>query len=109
MPGGRPQLPPAYRRTASILVRVSPAEHAAITARARETGRPVSRYLREVGVGLRPRVPAGAANAAAVRELGRIGNNLNQLAREANAGRLADLEARVEAALAELHAVVGRL
>ena len=75
----------ADRRTVRVHVRLSPAELAAWRAKAAAVGVPLSDLLRQAMARTRTWTPA---NAAAKRELtrqvARVGNNLNQLARWAN-------------------------
>ena len=76
----------AERRTARLWVRVSPTEFAAYQAKAAAAGVPVSALLRQA----MGRTRTWTASATEVerertRQVARIGNNLNQLARWANA------------------------
>ena len=60
--------------------------------------------------GERARLPrAEGPSTAALRELCRIGNNLNQIAHRANAGRLHLIEAEARRVLAAVIAAVARL
>ncbi len=78
-------------RTQRVTVRFTPEEIRVTSERAHECGRPVSTYMREVSLGSVPRARPHRIEKAAVYELGRIGNNLNQLAHIANTtGRLDD-------------------
>ena len=75
----------AERRTVRVHVRVSPAELAAWRAKAATVGLPLSDLLRQVMA----RTRTGTAAAADIerertRQIARIGNNLNQLARWAD-------------------------
>jgi len=99
------------QRNRIIRVRVTDAEQAAIRTHAEATGRKeVATYLRELGLsGLN--VPGKAERWAAVATLGklgadvaRLGNNLNQLAHEANLGSFPQAET-LAAALADLSAL----
>lgn len=74
----------AAHRTHNASVRFTPEEWQQIKARAVECGITPSRYLRELGLGSRPRARPGAINRQAVYHLARIGNNLNQIARLGN-------------------------
>ena len=74
-----------------------------------ETGRTAGRYLRELVLGTVPRARPTIANAEAIRELARISNNLNQLAREATAAGTFPVDAAVQAALDEALAAIRRL
>lgn len=97
------------RRTAKKLVSFTPEELRAVAARAAECGRTPGRFIREVSIGVVPKARRNGAEQEIVRHLARIGNNLNQLAREANASARFPDEARIDAALAEIHAIIGRL
>ena len=71
--------------------RMSPQEHQKLTERAYLCGTPLSTYLRTVALGTIPRARPRRVEERAIYHLGRIGNNLNQLAYVANAtGRLGD-------------------
>lgn len=89
--------------------RYSEAEWQAITEAAARAGKLPSTFIREAALGQKITARRGAANDAAVKELNRIGNNLNQVARAANAGGMPDLERSVRESLAELVEVIRRL
>ena len=73
------------RRSGEIHLRVSPAERAAWRAKAAEAGVPLSDLLRQAMARTRTwTAPALAVERERSRQLARIGNNLNQLARWAN-------------------------
>ena len=75
----------AERRTVRVHVRVSPAELAAWRAKAAAVGVPLSDLLRQAMARTRTwTAPALAVERERSRQIGRIGNNLNQLARWAN-------------------------
>lgn len=96
------------RRTEKSLVRFTPEEFAVVVARARTCGRAPARFIREVALGAVPRERRSAINAELIRQLARIGNNLNQLATRAHSG--APLPgAALDQALSELLAAVRRL
>lgn len=63
-------------RTERILLRVTPAERAAIVARAQEAGLSVSQYLRARGVGERVR---SIADQQTINELRRLGGLLKKV------------------------------
>ena len=89
-PGRRPPNPligarMAERRTVRVHVRVSPAELAAWRAKAATVGVPLSDLLRQAMARTRTwTAPALAVERERTRQIARIGNNLNQLARWAN-------------------------
>jgi hypothetical protein len=86
---GRPRV--AEPRTQSLRLRLTPAEAAAVSARAAQAGLSVGAFLRALALGApgpravrRPAVEK-AELARALGLLGRYGGNLNQLAHVANA------------------------
>ena len=77
--------PMAERRTVRVHVRVSPAELAAWRAKAATVGVPLSDLLRQAMARTRTWTAAAAAiERERTRQIARIGNNLNQLARWAD-------------------------
>ena len=75
----------AERRSVQINVRLSAAELAAWRAKAAAAGVPLSVLLRRAMARTRPWTPVAAAiERERSRQVARIGNNLNQLARWAN-------------------------
>jgi hypothetical protein len=97
------------RRESFIKIRVSPEELEAITHNAQACGRPVSTYLRELGLNRKPRARPRGIEREAIHQLARAGNNLNQLARAANATRRVELSRRLDQVLREVLAAVRRL
>ena len=90
------------KRTKALLVRVSPGEHRVLLERAKECGKGASTYMREVALGSVPRARPRRIEQQAIHQLARIGNNLNQLARVANATGRIELSRRLEKVLNEL-------
>jgi len=87
-------------------VRFAPDEWHKIQVRAAEVRLPPTTYVRQTALGYRL---SGRINSRAVAELGRIGNNLNQLTRVANATGRTDQTKRLETVLNELIEAVRRL
>ncbi len=80
----------ADRRTVRVHVRLTPAESAAWRAKAEAAGVPLSDLLRRAMARTRTWTAADAAiERERNRQVARIGNNLNQLARWANTHRSA--------------------
>ena len=105
-PIGRPRLDAATKRTVAVSLRFSPEEVKVIDQRADATGLRRAAFCRHVLLGTRIRT---LVDMAVLRALGRIGNNLNQLAYHANAtGRLQELHTLREV-LAELRVKVREL
>jgi Bacterial mobilisation protein (MobC) len=97
------------RHTRAMLVRFTPAEFQAVRERAQVCGLAMARYVRETALGAVPRARQHHATDEALRQLARIGNNLNQLAHVANAKDVLPTEARLELVLTELMAVARRV
>ncbi len=104
-------MPRRHEYDLHISVRVSRTEWTALKARARASGRSLSRYLAEAGLGSADCLPdptLRAERARALLHLRKVGVNLNQLARRLNSGgpvashQVATTLAAVEAAAAEL-------
>ena len=75
----------AERRSVEVHLRVSPAERAAWKAKAAAAGLPLSALLRQAMARTQTwTAPAMAVEHERSRQIARIGNNLNQLARWAN-------------------------
>lgn len=86
---GRPRLNPSSTRTLRLSFRVTEAEVKAIDSRATLAGLDRSTYVRRAALGARIvalRVPA--IHLAAIGQLQRIGNNLNQSVKLVHEGRL---------------------
>ena len=85
--GGRPRSAPDALRTATIGVRVSPAEYSALRIKADTMAMTPAQWLREAALTRRlPSPPVAAINREQYVELGRLAANLNQLTRLANEG-----------------------
>ena len=80
----------AERRTVMVAARVTPAEHDAWRDKASAAGVSPSALLREAMARTRTwTAPAMAVESERIRQITRIGNNLNQLARWVNTHRTA--------------------
>jgi hypothetical protein len=97
------------RRRKSLLVRFTPEELHRIRERARYCGLPASTFLRELGLGAELRERPRRIEKDAIYHLSRLGNNLNQLTRAANATGRVELSERLREVLAELRAAIARL
>ena len=86
-PRGRPPLPAAERRSVRSVVCLTPAEAAEVAERAAAAHLAPAVYMRRRALA-RPvqRAVVQRLGAAELRELNRIGVNLNQIARALNAG-----------------------
>jgi hypothetical protein len=97
---------PEPRFTLVKPVRFAPEEWDKIRVRAAEVRLPPSTYVRQTALGYRL---SGRINSRAVYELGRIGNNLNQLARVANTTGRIDQAKRLSTVLNEITEAIRRL
>ncbi len=92
-------------RNGWLAMRSSAEEEALIRKKAADAGISVSELMRAATLGYRP--PASKIDIAALtnmlREIGKIGSNINQIAYHLNAGRPGDvMEGSIESALREL-------
>jgi hypothetical protein len=69
----------------------------------------MARYVRETTLGSVPHVRPNHEIESVLYHLSRIGNNVNQLAHEANATDRFPTEERLNAVLTELRALIGQL
>lgn len=85
----KPGMSDATQKRTPRKIRYLESEWDLIVARARECRKPPARYVREVSLGVVPRARRNRFEDRIIVELGRIGNNVNQLARLAHStGRL---------------------
>ena len=96
-------------KTEVISVRMSPVERRAVAERADLCGQCLSTYMRRVALGSIPRARPRRIEQKVVYHLGRIGTNLNQLARIANTTGRIDYSQRLAAVLNELTEAIRRL
>ena len=90
-------------------IRFSDEEWAVIVDRARLCGRAPARYVRETALGAVPRATRTQATAPVIHQLGRLGNQLRQLAaRLAERGELASAT-EISQTLGEILTVVRQL
>ena len=97
------------RRSLRMVIRLRPDELATITERAGSCGTPTARYVREIALGFTPRARRTQANAELIRQLARIGNNLNQIARAANTGAQVADTPQLRVVLDEVIATINRV
>ena len=108
--GGRPKLDDTDRRSAPISVRFSADELAAVQGQAAMAGLSVSAFVRAAALGQRIAVRREAVPMAAVGQLRRLGNNLNQILREARVNHFpASTAVLADACLAEINAFLRKV
>jgi hypothetical protein len=91
-------------------VRFNRSEWEQVTTAAKSAGVAPAVYMRSTLLGKRPKARAKGVEREAVAQLARVGNNLNQIARKANAGGLeAEERAELSAALVEVRAIIEQL
>ena len=89
--------------------RVTDDELALLRQRAHECGCTLSAFVRQSSLGSVPRERLRVNERDALHQLARVGNNLNQLARHANATRRVELSRRLAEVLAEVVRTIRRL
>jgi hypothetical protein len=97
------------KRPHRLPVRYTADELTTIRAKAAETGWSVSRFVRETSLGTQVKQRRQHPLADVIYHLSRIGNNINQLAAVANLEARLTREQELDAALAEVLAVVRKL
>src|SRR5260370_25158934 len=92
------------------LVRLTNDEHIRLTALAKKAGLSFSRFLAESGLtGQAPTNEDRIQRERAILQLARVGNNLNQIARQLNAQRGALISSEIEQTLKEVKTALGRI
>lgn len=108
---GRPRKAPGEHRDARLPApRMTADELAAAVAKAAEAGLPLAEFVRRAVTGAKIEAPANdraSIPPMLIAELGRVGNNLNQIAHAAHLGR--ELRHMAEAALADVRALVAAI
>ena len=100
----RKRRPPRFTLVKPI--RFAPDEWERITEQAEEVVLPPSVYVRRTTLGYRL---SRRINSRAIYQLSRIGNNLNQIARVANATGRVDVARRIDEVLGEITEAITRL
>lgn len=80
---------------------LSPVEIEQVRANAAAARLPMSTFVRRLALGHTIEVPPAAADLARWRELTPLANNINQIARACNAGRVAGIDPAILDAVAE--------
>ena len=105
----RPRKQPAEQRSVRMpCPRVTPAELAHVEAQALAAGLATADFVRRLVLGIRVAPRRSRIENAAIVELIRVGNNLNQMARATNSGH-PPASADLRAALGVLRGVLERL
>ena len=78
------------KRNCPKLIRYSNSELIRVVERARATGRPLARYIREMSLGTVPRAHRAPASDELIRQLALVGNKLRRLAQAASEKQLPD-------------------
>lgn len=100
---GRPKIAAEDLRGARVTVRFSGEEQAALEGMAAEAGLSVSAFVRAAALGARITVQRDGVPMAVVGQLRRIGNNLNQVLKEARYNNFPPhIAAEAETALQEV-------
>lgn len=103
--GGRPKKAPEERRSLTHGLRLSPREKEELEQRAEKAGLSLSEYLRKRALGKPVKTKV---DGKALKEMNRIGVNLNQLARAANRGDVL-IGGQVREAIRELRDLIEKI
>jgi alkylhydroperoxidase family enzyme len=104
----RPRKQLAEQRATRLTARVTPAELAQVEAQALAAGLTSAEFVRRCVMGGQVMARRSRIEDAAIVELIRVGNNLNQMARATNSGH-PPASAELRAALDQLRSVLERL
>lgn len=104
--GGRPRKEPDEKRNIPQSVHLNQREKEEIERRAERAGLAVSEYIRKRALG---RPVKTKVEEKTIREVQRIGVNINQLARWANRGEDEKVRSQIEDAIKELKSAIERL
>lgn len=108
MPSRGYKKPTEQRREKRVHALFTEAEFCQVQDLAEAAGLTVSAYLRSVALGRRPKAKPTRVASELVRELNRVGVNLNQLTRLAHEGKLPD-EQTLESTLDEVLSLVRKV
>ena len=100
---------PAIQKRRVRKIRYHDREWERIVARARECRMPPARYVREVSLGVLPKARRNRTEERLIVQLGRIGNNLNQLARLAHCSGEISAHDELISTLEEVLAAIRRI
>ena len=104
--GGRPRKDPADRRSKTHGLRLSPNEKAELEGRAERAGLSLSEYIRRRALGKPVKT---AVEEEAVRQMQRVGVNLNQLVKRAHQQGVEAVEGQALSVVRDLREVVKKL
>jgi hypothetical protein len=101
---------PHHRRVHHVSSYLNADEQALFVAQIKRSGLTKAAYVRAALTGVTPRARHGAVRRELIREMNRVGVNLNQLVKRANAGTLnARLAGELEQTMLELRRVLGEV
>lgn len=106
---GRPSAPPASRRDYRVQVYFNSDEHSRLMYLHRTTGEPLSHIIHRLAVSGSITLPITQEEAALLRKLSGMANNLNQLAHQANAAGYARAAARDETLAQDISSILIKL
>ena len=107
--GGRPKKETAEKLSYRIGVKMAAADYFCLLTRAHEAGISPSEYMRECFRNGHVRERLSEEHAGYIRQLCGMANNLNQLARKANAGGFHDEQWDCKGAVARIHELLTKI
>ena len=107
--GGRPKKETAEKLSYRISVKMAAADYFRLLTQAYETGISPSEYMRECYRNGHVRERLSEEHVGYIRQLCGMANNLNQLARKANAGGFHDEQWDCKVAVARIHELLTKI
>lgn len=107
--GGRPRLDESERRSHHVKVGFNGLDYDTVEYKAQQSGRNIPNYIHDAALGATVRGHISDEQVELVRNVAAMGNNLNQLARKANAAGFAAIRAMCERLINELSLLIRRI
>lgn len=107
--GGRPKKETAEKLSYRINVKMAAADYFRLLTRAHDAGTSPSEFMRECFRNGHVRERLSEEHAGYIRQLCGMANNLNQLARKANAGGVYDEQRDCKVAVARIHELISKI
>lgn len=106
---GRPRLDEGERRAHHVKVGFNDLDFDTVEYKAQQSGRNVPNYIHDAALGATIQTHINDEQVELVRNVAAMGNNINQLARKANAAGFAPFRSKCETAINELSTLARRI
>ena len=107
--GGRPRKEETEKLKYRVVVKMATPDYFRLLTQAHKTGASPSEYMRECFRNGHVKERLSEEHAGYVRQLCGMANNLNQLARKANAGDFSEVRWECKVAVARIHELISRI